>query len=54
MNAVKCWLMCFPQEDLDLLKEKHQAEISLLKKDKQTLEDRLIEKAHKYQEEKKR
>ncbi|XP_061103175.1 protein FAM184B isoform X2 [Conger conger] len=42
------------KEDLDHLKEKHQAEISVLKKEKQTLEDRILEKAHKYQEEKKR
>ncbi|XP_035272393.1 protein FAM184B isoform X2 [Anguilla anguilla] len=42
------------KEDLDQLKEKHQAEISALKKEKLTLEDRILEKAQKYQEEKKR
>ncbi|KAJ8339793.1 hypothetical protein SKAU_G00344260 [Synaphobranchus kaupii] len=42
------------KEDLDQLKEKHQAEISAMKKEKQTMEDRILEKAQIYQEEKKR
>ncbi|KAG9337102.1 hypothetical protein JZ751_029770 [Albula glossodonta] len=47
---------CFTllQEDLEQLKEKHQVEISALKKEKQILEDRIVEQAQKYHEEKKR
>ncbi|KAJ8247414.1 hypothetical protein GJAV_G00246120 [Gymnothorax javanicus] len=42
------------KEDLDQLKEKHKAEILALKKEKQTLEDSIFQKAQSYQEEKKR
>ncbi|XP_036372506.1 protein FAM184B [Megalops cyprinoides] len=44
----------FFQEDLELLKEKHQEEISAMKREKQTLEDRILEQAQKNLDEKKR
>ncbi|KAG7458745.1 hypothetical protein MATL_G00223860 [Megalops atlanticus] len=42
------------QEDLEQLKEKHQAEISAMKREKQTLEERILEQAQKNLDEKKR